>query len=55
MNFGDIDLKSEPGRGSEFSITLPEADPSTLLPRYLKRLVNLRADLVVVSLICITR
>lgn len=38
LNFGDIEVESEPGNGSAFSFTVPCADPMPLIGRYLDRI-----------------
>lgn len=38
LNFGDIAVESEPGRGSTFSFTVPIAEPANVLALYLSRL-----------------
>ena len=43
LNFGSIDVESEPGCGSIFSFTIPFAEPTEIAKRYADRLVNLRA------------
>ena len=39
-NLGEIHVRSEPGRGSTFSFTLPPADPLEVMRRYLRRIVH---------------
>ncbi len=43
LNLCDIDVISEPGQGSTFSVLVPKYDIETLLPQYLDRLEQLGA------------
>ena len=51
MNFGQISVQTEPGKGSDFSFTLPCADPLKLLERYLNHSNSTRGDRKCASLI----
>lgn len=51
LNFGDIGVESKVGSGSTFSFTVPTADPSRLIRRYLKRVGDFRDGAEFVSLV----
>ncbi len=51
MNFGEISLRTELGKGSDFSFTLPSADPFKLLECYLEHPSSSRSDRECASLI----
>ena len=46
MNFGEIAVESELGRGSTFSFSVPVADPSALLSRYFTRICSPSVELL---------
>ena len=50
LNFGNMSVESEPGRGSTFSFTLPMAIPQLVVERYLQRLRHRRGDGPIISL-----
>jgi two-component sensor histidine kinase len=51
LNLGSMTVKSEHGRGSVFSFSVPTAEPSTLLRHYLRRVEDLREPPEFVSLL----
>lgn len=51
LNFGEMRVQSEPGKGSTFSFTLPAADPNEVMRRYLSRLELRETDPATVSLV----
>lgn len=51
VNFGQISVQTEPGKGSDFSFTLPCADPLKLFERYLNHPNSTRSDRECASLI----
>jgi hypothetical protein len=44
LQFGELNVESETGRGSTFSFSLPPADPVEVMRRYLRRYVEGRSD-----------
>lgn len=51
LNLGDLEVESELGQGSTFRFSIPTAEPSKLMARYLNRVEALRDGLSVVSVI----
>ncbi len=51
LNFGQMNVESEVGRGSTFSFTVPIAQPTEIMRRYLERIEHLHNGSSVVSLV----
>jgi hypothetical protein len=54
LNLGQLAVESEPGHGSTFLFTIPLADPTSVLPRYFRRLRQVFSDCSTVSLVIAT-
>jgi hypothetical protein len=53
LNFGEMTVESEIGRGSTFTFTLPPDEPLEIIERYLRRMAKLREASPKVSLISV--